>query len=197
MSLFGNNNACSLFGSSPTPKQFDKTINIDNDLYKLIIKLDEQKSRRSYSFIYITCNSIDENISLYDYSKELGFDDFGYLGYSFKQCKNLDEIFDLLKNIINHKIEVLLNDKELKSNYEMKMLNNGDLSLVLTIPLIIGKNETIEIKFYKKQKDPVSQFEKLKKKYKSLRQKIYDRNTNTLKEDEKNFIKSLIDEFGE
>ncbi len=109
----------------------------------------------------------------------------------------MDEIFALLKNIINHKIEVLINDKELKSNYETKMLNNGDLSLVLTIPLIIGKNETIEIKFYKKQKDPVSQFEKLKKKYKSLRQKIYDRNTNTLKEDEKNFIKSLIDEFGE
>ena len=77
------------------------------------------------------------------------------------------------------------------------MLNNGDLSLVLTIPLIIGKNETIEIKFDKWKKDPVGQFEKLKKKYKSLRQKIYDRNTNTLKEDEKNFIKSLIDEFGE
>ena len=133
---------------------------------------------------------------MYDYSKELGYSDFSYLGYSFKQCKNLDEIFDLLKNIINHKIEVLLNDKELKSNYETKMLNNGELSLVLTIPLIIWKNETIEIKFYKKQKDPVSQFEKLKKKYyKSLRQKIYDRNTNTLKEDKKNFIKSLIDEF--
>ena len=102
---------------------------------------------------------------MYDYSKELGYSDFSYLGYSFKQCKNLDEIFDLLKNIINHKIEVLLNDKELKSNYETKMLNNGELSLVLTIPLIIWKNETIEIKFYKKQKDQVSKLEKLKKKY--------------------------------
>ena len=61
-------------------------------------------------------------ISLYDYSKELGYDSFCYLGYSFKQSKNLDEIFDLIKNINNHKIEVLINDKELKSNYETKIL---------------------------------------------------------------------------
>ena len=103
MSLFDNNKAYSLFGSSFTPKQFDKKINIDNDLYKLIIKLDEQKSIQNYSFIHIICVSIDENISLYDYSKELSFDNFSYFGYSFKQSKNLDEIFDLLQNIINHK----------------------------------------------------------------------------------------------
>ena len=39
MSLFDNNNTNSLFGASFTPKQFDKMINIGNDLYKLIYKI--------------------------------------------------------------------------------------------------------------------------------------------------------------
>ena len=57
MSLFDNNNTYSIFGSSFTPKQFDKTINIDNDLYKLIIKTEEQNLMQNYSVIHITCNS--------------------------------------------------------------------------------------------------------------------------------------------
>ena len=175
-------------------KKFDKTITIEDDLYKIIIKIDEGHSN---DYIYITCNSIDENISLYNYSKHLNYNSFYHLGYSFKQCKDLDETFDLLKKILSDEtIKISFNNTmELKSDYKAKILNNGDLTLILTMPLLTGKSEKIEIEFNKEQKDSVKQFEKLKKKYCSLKRMIYNRSTNTVENDEKNFIESLINEI--
>jgi hypothetical protein len=181
--------------NSLNQKKFDKSITIEDELYKIIIKIDENSFRGNY--IDITCNSIDENISLYYYSKQLYYDDFSRLGNSFKHCINLDEIFDLLKKILSDgTIKISFNNiTEINSDYKLTMLNNGDLTLILTMPLLTGKSEKIEIKFNKEQKNSVQQFEKLKKKYCSLKRMIYNRSANTLENDEKNFIESLIKEI--
>ena len=159
MSLFTN----SCFNqpmNSLNQKKFDKSITIEDELYKIIIQIVEDSFAGKY--IYITCNSIDENISLYNYSKQLYYDNFSSLGNSFKHCINLDEIFDLLKKILSDEaIKISFNNTtEINSDYKVKMLNNGDLTLILTIPLLTGKSEIIEIQFNKKEKDSVQQFEK-------------------------------------
>ena len=109
----------------------------------------------------------------------------------------MDEIFDLLKKILSDEtIKISFNNTiELKSDYEVKMLNKYDLILILSIPLFSGKSEKIEINFDKNQKNSIEQFEKLKKKYCSLKKMIYNRSTNTLENDEKNFIEDLINEI--
>ena len=131
------------------------------------------------------------------YSKQLNYNNFYSLGNSFRHCINLDEIYDLLKKILSDEtIKISFNNTtEINSDCKVKMLNNGDLTLILTIPLLTGKSEKIEIQFNKKQKDSVQQFEKLKKKYCSLKRMIYNRSANKLENDEKKFIESLINEI--
>jgi hypothetical protein len=126
--------------NSLNQKKFDKSITIEDELYKIIIKIVENSFRGNY--IDITCNSIDENISLYYYSKQLYYDDFSRLGNSFKHCINLDEIFDLLKKILSDgTIKISFNNiTEINSDYKLTMLNNGDLTLILTMPLLTGKS---------------------------------------------------------
>ena len=172
---------------------YELFIKLQNNFKLLNALIDEKNiTIRQLSLL----SSISEH-TLYNYSKRLYYDNFSSLGNSFKHCINLDEVFDLLKKILSDEtIKISFNNTtEINSDYKLKMLNNGDLTLILTIPLLTGKSEIIEIQFNKKQKDSVQQFEKLKKKYCSLKRMIYNRSANTLENDEKNFIESLIKEI--
>ena len=53
------------------------------------------------STILIECEPEDKLIGLYNYSIEMSFEEFTLLGKSFKQCDDIDDIFILLKNMLN------------------------------------------------------------------------------------------------
>ena len=84
---------------------------------------------------------------------------------------------------------------QIKSSVKLNSLFNNEIGLVISIPLITGKNEIIKFLFEKKNRDPIKQFQDLKIKYKKLKEKIYSRNSYSyyIEEDEKKFLDDLID----
>ena len=64
-----------------------KQIHILNGVcYNLILKLVKSK-------IIITCNSVNDYISLYDNYAEISYSKFLNLGKCFKSCSDLEDIF--------------------------------------------------------------------------------------------------------
>ena len=187
MFSFGNNIKYSY--NSIDNNSFCRKVRLNDDLYKLNIKkLDSSK-------IIITCNLEDDVLSLYDYSIELTFDEFYDLGFSFKQCKNIDDIFNLLQNVFKG-IEISIKNLFSKLNSDLKInLLNNEMTLYLEIPLLTGEMEEIKITFQKSKRDINMQFENLKLKYKSLKKMIYDRRGKT--EDEEKFLNTLKDKIKE
>ena len=72
------------------------------------------------------------------------------------------------KKLRNHNIQNEENDEEsiskATSNAQLEYSKNDSMNLVLTIPLLNEKYETIKIEFKKEIKDIKKQYEKLKKK---------------------------------
>ena len=79
---------------TPNINSFSKEISTNNNIYKL-------KMNKKETSILITCNLKDDIVSLNDYSIELTFDEFYKLGNCFKQCNNINDIYDLIKNILS------------------------------------------------------------------------------------------------
>ena len=73
------------------------------------------------------------------------------------------------KKLRNHNIQNEENDEEsiskATSNAQLEYSKNDSMNLVLTIPLLNEKYETIKIEFKKEIKDIKKQYEKLKKKF--------------------------------
>ena len=89
-----------MFGSlftniSSSTNNFIKEIYIGNDLYNVKIEKDNDSSK-----ILMSCNLKDDVISLFDYSLELSYDEFCKLGKSFRNCDDINEIYNLLKYLI-------------------------------------------------------------------------------------------------
>ena len=146
--------------------EFSKKLYIEEVEYKIKVK-------KESSNILITCNLKEDIASKYDYSINLSYDEFLVLGRVFKQCKDIDDIYELLKNVMNNtKIHISFS-KEINSMTKLELTNN-ELKLNLTIPLLTGKTEDIIIQFVKKERDINEQFEKLKEKYFSLIKLIKD-----------------------
>ena len=182
---FGGNNYNYNNVSIIDENNFIKIVYFGNDAYNINVKKNESK-------ILMTCNLKNDVISLYDYSLELSYEEFYKLGKSFRQCNDINEIFELLKNVMS---DISISYKELKQNSYAKLnLLNNELELFLSIPLLTGQNEEITFRFGKKSRDTLQQFEKLKDKYNSLLSQINYRNSkyNLLSEDEKEFINGLI-----
>ena len=187
-SLFNNSNGFN-FGSNfynynnvsiIDENNFIRKFYFGNDAYNINVKKNESK-------ILMTCNLKNDVISLYDYSLELSYEEFYKLGKSFRQCNDINEIFELLKNVMS---DISISYKELKQNSYAKLnLLNNELELFLT-----GQNEEITFRFGKKSRDTLQQFEKLKDKYNSLVSQINNRNSkyNLLPKDEKEFLDGLI-----
>ena len=153
-----------------------KEINIEKEKYFIIFK------RKKNNKILITCEPEDELISLYNYYKEISFEEFKLLGISFKQYENIDEIFEFLKNIVKEIYSV----NEIKPEIELKILEDDNIILLLKIQLSNNKSEEIKIEFNKNIKDTINQFKKLKEKYKNLKYIIYKKNKN--KQNKKNLM---------
>ena len=148
---------------------FKKEMKSQEDTYILTIE------KKESSKIFLACKLKDMAIALYDYSIELSLEEFYKKSYIFNQCKNIDEIYFLLTNIIKG---ISLSYKSLKSeDVESSSgleLNDNILYLILRIPLLTKKIEEVKIQFIGVKKDVNNQFEILKNKYKSMVKLIYN-----------------------
>jgi len=195
MSLFGsfNTNKNTLFSSNNSNNNaslfnnyFEKKMKCENDTYILTMETKES------SKIFMTCNLKDNAMSLYDYSIEISLEEFYKKGSVFKQCNNINEIYLLLKNVIEGIFisAISYSSEKIKSSSSIE-LNDNILYLVLEIPLLTKQKEEIEIQFIGVKKDANKQFEILKNKYKSLTQLIYEKNHYYRQEDFDYFLKQL------
>ena len=171
MSLFGNTG--NLFFSAPiTPKTTDLSLTekkSDNESYIASFKTDlgeyEINLSLKHDKLIITCNSDVEFLSIYSYSKEINLDDFKKLSNSFKFCENIGQCFTTFKNALTG-ITLKINNNDYISKFEVKFSDDDSLTIILTIPLINGEYENIEINFDKKKKIEIfEQFKILRSKY--------------------------------
>ena len=150
--------------------------------YNLILKLTKSK-------IIITCNSVNDYISIYDNYAEISYSEFLNLGKCFKSCSDLEEIFNLLKNVLKGIKLSIIKDKFLETfffdyNSESKTSSikftttDGEeksLGLYLTIPLLSGIDEKICIEFKQKEKNIYESFKKLRTKYLNVKRYAEDK----------------------
>ena len=173
MSLFGNTTQGNLFSSaSIIPKTTDLSLTekkSDNESYIASFKTDlgeyEINLSLKHDKLIITCNSDVEFLSIYSYSKEINLDDFKKLSNSFKFCENIGQCFTAFKNVLKG-ITLKINNNDYISKFEVKFSDDDSLTIILTIPLINGEYENIEINFDKKKKIEIfEQFKILRSKY--------------------------------
>ena len=96
--------------------KFDKVFNLYNEQFIITVKETQSK-------IILECKPNEEFISLYDYSIELSLEDFYAMGKSFKQCDNLNEIFNLIRNLMFQVNLPQIN------NYYIPVNNSNNLNL--------------------------------------------------------------------
>ena len=144
--------------------------------YELKLKLTKSK-------IIITCNSVNDYISLYDNYAEISYSEFLNLGRCFKSCKDLEEIFNLLKNVLQgiklSPIRGMFSDDNSESKISSIKFTATDgeeksLKLLLTIPLLSGTKEIICIEFQQKEKNIYETFKKLRTKYLNVKRLAED-----------------------
>ena len=159
--------------------KFDLAFNLYNEQFNITVKETQSK-------IILECKPNEEFISLYDYSIELSLEDFYAMGKSFKQCDNLNEIFNLIRNLmfqtnlpqiknfdtpvnnsnnLNLQVAPTPNSNIMQPNVRLESNNNESYVLLFHIPLFNGKYEDIKIEFLKFGKNIYKQYEKLKNKY--------------------------------
>ena len=151
--------------------EFFKELKINNEKYFVIFEKNSDSSK-----ILIKCEPEDKLICLYNYSKEISFDEFILLGKYFKHCDNIDDIFIFLKNLI---IDTQIQENIINvSCIELEYKENMNIKLLLKIPLENKKYEEVELEILKDKKDIIKQFEILKKKFQNIKNMIYKENQN-------------------
>ena len=172
MSLFGQqkNTPNILFFPSPKTNSLGLTEKkSDDESYIATFKTDlgeyEINLSLKHDKLIITCNSDVEFLSIYSYSKEINLDDLKKLSNSFKFCENIGQCFTTFKNVLTG-ITLKINNNDYISKFEVKFSDDDSLTIILTIPLINGEYENIEINFDKKKKIEIfEQFKILRSKY--------------------------------
>ena len=86
--------------------------------------------------INIDCYPIDASLSLYNYNLNLAVNDFHNLGKSFRQCDDIFQIFETLRNILSS-----------SNNSNIEISTNDDITLVIPNKLSYGSMENIRILF--------------------------------------------------
>ena len=112
--------------------------------------------------IRINCYPNDNLLFLDDYQIIMSLNDFYNLGKSFRQCDNINEVFESIKNLTSI----------LGLNYSLNVnFSSNDITLILKNRLLNGSIENMNIKFYKYPKNQLSQFDLLRRKYLELKYK--------------------------
>ena len=126
---------------SENPNYFEKKIYSEDDKYILTMNINESSN------ISMNCKLEDNAIALYDYSMEISLEELYNKSYVFKQCKNINEIFILLKNVIKG-ISITDNDyyssRTVKSSTTLEAKDNI-LNMILEIPLLTKEIEKVNL----------------------------------------------------
>ena len=151
-------NSLGLTEKKSDDESYIATFKTDLGEYEINLSLKHDK-------LIITCNSDVEFLSIYSYSKEINLDDLKKLSNSFKFCENIGQCFTTFKNVLTG-ITLKINNNDYISKFEVKFSDDDSLTIILTIPLINGEYENIEINFDKKKKIEIfEQFKILRSKY--------------------------------
>ena len=155
-------NSLGLTEKKSDDESYIATFKTDVGEYEINLSLKHDK-------LLFICNSDVEFLSIYSYSKEINLDDLKKLSNSFKFCENIGQCFTTFKNALTG-ITLKINNNDYKSKFEVKFSDDDSLTIILTIPLINGEYEKIEINFDKKKKiDIFEQFKILRSKYLKMR----------------------------
>ena len=151
----------------------------DNEIYKYL-KIDQEifiiKFIKGDNQISISCIPLDEFVCLYDYSIQISYEEFCKLSKIFSVYESIDDIFKIIKNIVEE-VNISKNEEELtRSKIYIKYTTNESIILYLKLPTLIGTYEKIKIEFNKVEKDINKQFQKLKKNFLNLKTVILENN---------------------
>ena len=167
------------------PNEISHNLKIDDEIF--IIKFKKRNNK-----ISIFCNPIDEFASLYDYSIDISYEEFCKLGKNFKMCENIDDIFKIIKNIVEEVKFTKKKGSDIESNIRMEYSSDDIIYLLFKIPLLTGTYEEIKIEFKKTKKDVNEQFSKLKEKYFKIKKMVIN---NDIKNLRKEFLTDTLNQI--
>ena len=127
---------------------------LNNDEY--ILDIEEKNENNG---IYFICRLKEDVTLLYEYSCIKTFEELKKLNHNFQGCDNINEIFNVLKNIFMEHI------KETKPRID---LMNDMIILYFISPNLSGKYEDTTIILEKKERNLENQFSKLQFEYVQL-----------------------------
>lgn len=178
-----NNNINNIININETKENYPKLDIIEsenaNEIYKYL-KIDQEifiiKFVKEDNKISIFCLPLDEFVCLYDYSIQISYEEFCKLSKIFSVYESIDDIFKIIKNIVEE-VNISKNEEELtRSKIYIKYTTNESIILYLKLPTLIGTYEKIKIEFNKVEKDINKQFQKLKKNFLNLKTVILENN---------------------
>ena len=170
--------------------EFSRILNLEGMQYNIRLKLIKAK-------INIMCTSTIDYLSLYDYSLDISFQEFLNLGKCFKSCSNLEEIFNLLKNILKGiRLSIIKNEsisnkgantntgffsddyENNSSSVNLECQEGKTFKIILKIPLLSGSTELITLELNKKEKNNIIEsYNKLRQKYLNVKRYAEDKDT--------------------
>ena len=127
----------------------------------------------SYYDISICCEpktEYEKVLSSFKYSFNLDYNKFKEKGKCFRTCDNITEIYNILENILQK--EIKYNDMLCKKRLETSKDDKNSICLILEIPTLTGKYETINLEFKKEKKDLESHNEELKEYIKNIMENL-------------------------
>ena len=168
--------------------EFSRILNLEGMKYNIKLKLIKAK-------ISIMCTSTIDYLSLYDYSLDITFQEFLNLGKCFKSCSNLEEIFNLLKNILKGiRLSIIKNESIINkgtnintgfysddyennsSSVNLECQEGKTFKIILKIPLLSGSTELITLELNKKEKNNIIEsYNKLRQKYLNVKRYAEDK----------------------
>ena len=171
-----NNNQELNFFKEEVPNEISQNFKVDYETF--IVKFKKGNNK-----ISIFCNPIDEFASLYDYSIDISYEEFCKLGKNFKMCENIDDIFKIIKNIVEEVKFTKKKGSDIESNIRMEYSSDDIIYLLFKIPLLTGTYEEIKIEFKKTKKDVNEQFSKLKEKYFKIKKMVINNDIKNLRKE--------------
>lgn len=130
------------------------------DMNKHLYILNIEKTN-SNSILFTCVPNHDESL-LYEYYKEVPFNEISKLSRIFTICDNIEQIYETIKNTFKEHLK--------KSKPRIDLIENDNAIILFFIsPLISGNYEDINIILNKKERNVNTQFDILKKEFESLR----------------------------
>ena len=167
MNNMNNNNILSNLSPGTRPYVFNKgqnmciqmTFTFNNEKYILEIEQDNLSSS-----IIFSCRNFDDITLLFEYYCAKSFNELKMLNKIFQTCDNIYQIFN--------SIQTLLIKDLIISKPRIELLMNNSIGFYFTCQLYSGELQNTSIIIPKKDRNIMSQFQKLANSYKELNNKM-------------------------